>query len=408
MSGSSPHTRGARASIGSVTGACLDHPRIRGEHPTRVSSTFRTTGSSPHTRGAHDGGWKSPNIARIIPAYAGSTGGLRRDRGVHGDHPRIRGEHQSERGKGRGRSGSSPHTRGARQPAGDGHKIPRIIPAYAGSTSSYPTCELPRTDHPRIRGEHASPAPPPDGGPGSSPHTRGAPSSSHTFVPHSGIIPAYAGSTASRKRGKPESSDHPRIRGEHLSGLYTGDGQFGSSPHTRGARQTSPEHGLRQRIIPAYAGSTARRPVLWGARGDHPRIRGEHKCGSRLKTTKPGSSPHTRGAHHDRDIVQGCDGIIPAYAGSTAAAGVPSMTACGSSPHTRGALGAGGAPAGVAGIIPAYAGSTDATYPFGLWYPDHPRIRGEHAGLWVPSGDAEGSSPHTRGARHRHPRAPGR
>ena len=234
----------------------MDHPRIRGEH-------------DPRRRGP-------PATGRIIPAYAGST-----ERRTHRpspltDHPRIRGEHFAIARFAATHQGSSPHTRGARQPAGDGHKIPRIIPAYAGSTSSYPTCELPRTDHPRIRGEHASPAPPPDGGPGSSPHTRGAPSSSHTFVPHSGIIPAYAGSTASRKRGKPESSDHPRIRGEHLSGLYTGDGQFGSSPHTRGA---PPEFEVARHCAQ-----------------DHPRIRGEHIL-RRLRVAEAlGSSPHTRGA----------------------------------------------------------------------------------------------------------------
>jgi len=172
--GSSPHTRGARgrprvlrrcpgiipAYAGSTrkprctSKSTTDHPRIRGEHPTRVSSTFRTTGSSPHTRGAHDGGWKSPNIARIIPAYAGSTGGLRRDRGVHGDHPRIRGEHQSERGKGRGRSGSSPHTRGARVIVVSLWDAMGIIPAYAGSTRARRCTGPVRGDHPRIRGEH--------------------------------------------------------------------------------------------------------------------------------------------------------------------------------------------------------------------------------------------------------------
>ena len=113
LPGSSPHTRGAQTSgasrdgspgiipayAGSTTATSMtasaspDHPRIRGEHETAPNDYATSVGSSPHTRGAHDGGWKSPNIARIIPAYAGSTGGLRRDRGVHGDHPRIRGEH---------------------------------------------------------------------------------------------------------------------------------------------------------------------------------------------------------------------------------------------------------------------------------------------------------------------------
>ena len=70
----------------------------------------------------------------------------------------------------------------------------------------------------------------------------------------------------------------------------------------------------------------------------------------------------------------------------------------GSSPHTRGAPASGLRVWGRRGIIPAYAGSTDATYPFGLWYPDHPRIRGEHLIIGMARSSPSGSSPHTRGA----------
>ena len=56
------------------------------------------------------------NARRIIPAYAGST----RDR-VLGDnplrdHPRIRGEHAQTELANSTAAGSSPHTRGAREP----------------------------------------------------------------------------------------------------------------------------------------------------------------------------------------------------------------------------------------------------------------------------------------------------
>ena len=55
------------------------------------------------------------------------------------------------------------------------------------------------------------------------------------------------------------SPDHPRIRGEHL---VVGDEEHnhrGSSPHTRGAPPADLEGVVRERIIPAYAGSTTRR-----------------------------------------------------------------------------------------------------------------------------------------------------
>ena len=71
---------------------------------------------------------------------------------------------------------------------------------------------------------------------------------------------------------------------------------IGSSPHTRGALGFGRVRRRRQRIIPAYAGSTgpAQKGALDGR--DHPRIRGEHTAVSIAKGEAGGSSPHTRGA----------------------------------------------------------------------------------------------------------------
>ena len=91
--------------------------------------------------------------------------------------------------------GSSPHTRGARDASLSQLAAARIIPAYAGSTPVSPTPARSRQDHPRIRGEHAL-------------HRDGV-------DVHSGIIPAYAGSTSP------------------LTDTQTAPA--GSSPHTRGA-----------------------------------------------------------------------------------------------------------------------------------------------------------------------------
>ena len=361
--GSSPHTRGALPSSRIPDGAREDHPRIRGEHlsdlpgehdgpgiipayagstprPSRAGAPF--SGSSPHTRGA--------------PARASSTGHATRD------HPRIRGEHS--------------------RAVFDDRPAVGIIPAYAGSTKyalsrsrpsagssphtrgAPPTSRRrtrPRRDHPRIRGEH--------------------PGNPLAEVVGAGIIPAYAGST-------------------HTS-MYGSEGNSGSSPHTRGAREAPSWQTTDTRIIPAYAGSTAQggdndvgvmgssphtrgapltplRP--WARTQDHPRIRGEHRVAA--VTVLPvegiipayagstwdrdtawhasdGSSPHTRGALHLRFLLPpltedhprirgehvvdatGCGpvrGIIPAYAGSTSTSCLYASTTPGSSPHTRGAL----------------------------------------------------------------------
>ena len=155
----------------------------------------------------------------------------------------------------------------------------------------------PARDHPRIRGEHLGVGQVLVVAGGSSPHTRGAP--------------------PRRLRLTHLLMDHPRIRGEHVFvGRERHDGD-GSSPHTRGALDREEACLDRDRIIPAYAGSTRPPRSTSTLRSDHPRIRGEH---------------HTPLPHATRDR----------------------------------------------GIIPAYAGSTSPTPPPSPTRTDHPRIRGEH------------------------------
>ena len=71
-----------------------------------------------------------------------------------GDHPRIRGEHMASVRHSSSVSGSSPHTRGARDLVGVAGINSGIIPAYAGSTLLLAGADRELEDHPRIRGEH--------------------------------------------------------------------------------------------------------------------------------------------------------------------------------------------------------------------------------------------------------------
>ena len=216
--GSSPHTRGARPPPRRRRPRRRNHPRIRGEHDD-VSININ---SDP----------------RIIPAYAGSTYGLKiLVEAIVGSSPHTRGA-PSWRTRPRPRTGDHPRIRGEHvAPRGELARVLGIIPAYAGSTgvvgawilgfegSSPHTRGAPRAspyslvsvrDHPRIRGEHSA--------------CRFRQSDT------TGIIPAYAGST--------------------VLGFTNLDDHSGSSPHTRGAR------------------TPTRRPPT--SRRDHPRIRGEH------------------------------------------------------------------------------------------------------------------------------------
>ena len=196
-------------------------------------------------------------------------------------------------------SGSSPHTRGARGLTG--------------------TESIRWPDHPRIRGEHAG--------------------DDRLGRPRHRIIPAYAGSTTSKvapyvasrgssphTRGAPQPScrqswrlwDHPRIRGEHHAYTFRANWVL--------------------RIIPAYAGSTLPQCLRnLAALGSSPHTRGAHAHRS-SSSSGTRDHPRIRGEHCQpcRFAQLEC-GIIPAYAGSTHLAVDEDWHRAGSSPHTRGA-----------------------------------------------------------------------
>ena len=249
--GSTPGAARCRSSI-------ADHPRIRGEHGVLAVDVDGVGGSSPHTRGALNAIPQALDDGRIIPAYAGSTIQLHPRARSEADHPRIRGEHPIAAKPGNLVMGSSPHTRGAHD---DGAQLRRrrgIIPAYAGSTPTIPSRSAGVGDHPRIRGEHASVANRMSPVLGSSPHTRGA-LVVFSLDSHFGrIIPAYAGSTTTTSSPRTRRGDHPRIRGEHCHTPLKVWIKQGSSPHTRGALRDRTIRCRPSRIIPAYAGSTVK------------------------------------------------------------------------------------------------------------------------------------------------------
>mgnify|MGYP000905078806 CR=1 FL=1 len=172
LSGSSPLARGlrncayasstafgiipARAGFTEVSsrncGIIRDHPRSRGVYAKADKAENRFVGSSPLARGL-------PVIAdldemhwRIIPARAGFTHPLFKNRKWILDHPRSRGVYPSPIVDEPARSGSSPLARGLQQPLTLSQVRNRIIPARAGFTQQHSTSFSPRSDHPRSRG----------------------------------------------------------------------------------------------------------------------------------------------------------------------------------------------------------------------------------------------------------------
>ncbi len=230
FAGSTPaHPAGTRRSP--------DHPRVRGEHAyARVANRCRS-GSSPRSRGAPDrlgleecrtgiipafagaplGRGATPDYVRIIPAFAGSTHDNCANADSYEDHPRVRGEHASVDASQQLTTGSSPRSRGARQPGVTRDDPVRIIPAFAGSTWTTTGLRLVWRDHPRVRGEHHTRVVRRPAGFGSSPRSRGAHCRAHLQYGDQRIIPAFAGSTGHEAYRPDAAADHPRVRGEHFA-----------------------------------------------------------------------------------------------------------------------------------------------------------------------------------------------
>ena len=237
-----------------------------------------TAGSSPHTRGTPISYPYRSLSVRFIPAYAGNA--LPSDRLVfpRAVHPRIRGERNTSRSAHGSARGSSPHTRGTPASSPSSSRTYRFIPAYAGNATAASSS---------MRGTD-----------GSSPHTRGTHGCQQIDKGGRRFIPAYAGNAAACSRSGGPVAVHPRIRGERLLLALAG--------------------AALARFIPAYAGNATPTISPSSSAPVHPRIRGERARLNRRVSAHAGSSPHTRGTHHDVCHAGIRRRFIPAYAGNAA------------------------------------------------------------------------------------------
>ena len=172
--------------------------------------------------------------------------------------------------------GSSPPVRGARIVHVDPQIGSGLIPACAGSTTTRRAPSPGSRAHPRLCGEHLPAATAAAPYLGSSPPVRGAP-----------ILVSRPG----RQRWA-----HPRLCGEHANAIGALYPSKGSSPPVRGAPvgwRGSREGGG---LIPACAGSTSWTPSKPRPRRAHPRLCGEHGHPGRNHRWLQGSSPPVRGA----------------------------------------------------------------------------------------------------------------
>ena len=267
---------------GTLTGGSVGLLR----YPAMLSCFSRLWGMILHCR-------KSPCRLEITADSRGLASGF----SCLGDHPRVCGEHfvptimgsvslGSSRVCGEHRTltdengepwGSSPRMRGTHQIRDVSADIHGIIPAYAGNTRAFRRSWLLPWDHPRVCGEHS------DGWSvmrtdvGSSPRMRGTPAGWARGTRSRGIIPAYAGNTASRHRQCARERDHPRVCGEHPIATSVRSITLGSSPRMRGTPRIPRPVERGTGIIPAYAGNTSQCAALRAVLRDHPRVCGEHR-----------------------------------------------------------------------------------------------------------------------------------
>ena len=254
---------------------------------------------------------------------------------------------------------------------------------------------------------------------GSSPLTRGKRNPDPPHRRTRGLIPAHAGKTiflTGHPAGKPA---HPRSRGENIAALVAGLVYFGSSPLTRGKRCRRPSPARADRLIPAHAGKTGDPHEPFDELRAHPRSRGEN--GGLLQFVKAtnGSSPLTRGKRRKDKMHWILLGLIPAHAGKTCCSITRARTCrahprsrgenptstplylrlAGSSPLTRGKLNRRDKPLAAIGLIPAHAGKTSRGRSTERAPTAHPRSRGENPAPISPITWGRGSSPLTRGKR---------
>ena len=292
------------------------HPRVGGEHPASSGLRRGHQGSSPRGRGTHQPRHRPRRRAGLIPAWAGNTRLEQPRLWCRGAHPRVGGEHLDPEDDEDVARGSSPRGRGTHPDRNVDLDGRGLIPAWAGNTApaapgvggvrAHPrvggehmtaVCRAPATRaHPRVGGEHVTGS----GGtllPGSSPRGRGTLAVKAGDGSGAGLIPAWAGNTASAPRTAPGPWAHPRVGGEHVGNVCWARPRTGSSPRGRGTRSgcvervwveggSSPRgrgtrvcrrrgHGWSG-LIPAWAGNTRRRWPLRLATGAHPRVGGEH------------------------------------------------------------------------------------------------------------------------------------
>ena len=152
---------------------------------------------------------------------------------------------------------------------------------------------------------------------GSPPRVRGKRDTQDACARADRITPACAGKTSRRPPRRDTARDHPRVCGENSAALCYVREHLGSPPRVRGKRARKFERSASQRITPACAGKTYGIGAQMAAVKDHPRVCGENNRNTHLLRGGVGSPPRVRGKPEIRPGQKSCCRITPACAGKT-------------------------------------------------------------------------------------------
>ena len=377
------------------------HPRVGGENQLLVARALAGAGSSPRGRGKPSRRRLPFRSSGLIPAWAGKTSSSLRGRSRVRAHPRVGGENRRGGGSRSGHPGSSPRGRGKRPRARQRRRPPGLIPAWAGKTASHARSDPGRPAHPRVGGENEIGCGVAFAACGSSPRGRGKPNTCTQRIPTHRLIPAWAGKTTVGVIKVVKRVAHPRVGGENRRPVPVATRTRGSSPRGRGKPSGHGPRGGGRGLIPAWAGKTRQMPSRSCANRAHPRVGGENKTCLRASVDTAGSSPRGRGKRDASQVTQTTGPAHPRVGGENNPRRHQVRARVGSSPRGRGKHDTRVRRKAEQGLIPAWAGKTRAGHLPHAGCGAHPRVGGENAGGGGLGSHDLGSSPRGRGKRDR-------
>ena len=282
---------------------------------------------------------------------------------VNEAYPRTSGATAAIQGSRESHQGLSPHERGNRHQRARVGRHGGPIPARAGQPVDRRCGGYIARAYPRTSGATASQTDMLSNDWGLSPHERGNPSSTSSYVAAFGPIPARAGQPMPASAGAPATRAYPRTSGATMPWLAPPPPAKGLSPHERGNRRHFRKVGIALGPIPARAGQPASPAATASFLRAYPRTSGATYAGKRRRPGDEGLSPHERGNPSGICGRYGRGGPIPARAGQPTCE-ARTCKVRGAYPRTSGATDLGKTDStAIWGLSPHERGNRETSFP---------------------------------------------